>query len=321
MKKLLSILIILILVGFSFVSGCEKKPEEIKIGYIPHGSGLPFFVAVEKGYFKDEGLNVEFIECGYREFMDALLTGRVDVIAPTSFPSLFGIEVESSGLVKFFLTGGEEKDGDLIYGILVRKDIQATTIAELKGMKIGVTEQIARINLKLILKQVGLDPDKDVTIIQVDRSVAVTSLASKQIDAILLTQPDLTIALEKADSKLLEANPRSKYIKNPYWSGSAAVTTKFLEQNPKNIKKVLVALDKAIDFIRANPPEAKMLLPKYTPLDQDIATKTGMYFLVKTTEPVDMQTIQFLADLLVEHNILKKNIDVSKMYVSIESLK
>lgn len=320
MKRLIIIITTLVL-GMALLTSCARKPEKVRIGYIPHMSGLPFFVALEKGYFKEEGLDVEFVKCGYREYMDALLTGRVDIIAPTSFPSLFGIEVESPGLLKFFLPGGEKKDGDIIYGILVRKDSPMKTMEELKGKKIGVTDPITTVNLKLILKKIGLDPDRDVTIMQVDPSVAITALVSKQVDAFLLTQPDLAVAMQKGETRLLETNPRSKYIIDPYWSGAAATTAKFIEENPQKMRRLFKALDKAVDFIRANPYEAKSLLVKYTPLTSDIAQKTGMYFLSKSTEPVDLQTIQFLAHLLFEHGILKKEVNADKMYVDYSRIK
>jgi NitT/TauT family transport system substrate-binding protein len=148
MKRSLMICVILAATAL-VLTGCPKKTEKVSIGYIPHVSALPFFVAMEKGYFKNEGLDVNFVECGYREFTDALLTGKVDVSSPTSFPTIFGIEAESPRLLRYFLAGGEAVNGDTVYALVVKKNSQMGSIQDLKGKKIGVTDPVTALNLRV----------------------------------------------------------------------------------------------------------------------------------------------------------------------------
>jgi ABC-type nitrate/sulfonate/bicarbonate transport system substrate-binding protein len=199
-------------------------------------------------------------------------------------------------LLKFFATGGEKKDGDVIYGMVVRSDAPINALLDLKGKKIGVTDPLTTLNLKLILKSVGLDPAKDVSISQVDRTVGVAALISKQVDAFILSEPDLTTSMEKGGLKAIDTNMRAKYIMDPYWSGAAATTASFAQKNPVAMKRLFKALDKAIDLIRSNPADARALFPKYTALSDQASQKVGLYFFAKTTEVVDMKAIQTLAD-------------------------
>ena len=89
-KTRITILILLIVVGVFQISWHRKNPAKVKIGYIEHSSALPFLIAYERGYFRKEGVDVELVLCGFKNFMDTLLTGRVDLITATSFPALFG---------------------------------------------------------------------------------------------------------------------------------------------------------------------------------------------------------------------------------------
>lgn len=320
-KTRITLLILLIVVGVFQISWHRKNPAKVKIGYIEHSSALPFLIAYERGYFRKEGVDVELVLCGFKNFMDTLLTGRVDLITATSFPALFGIEAEKSGLLRFFGTGGEKKDGELVYGILVRKESTISSIKDLKGKKIGSVNQFTTVNLKLILKGAGFEPEKDVIVIPVSGEVAVSALTAGHLDALLLDQPALTIAIESTGARLLSGNPRAEYITNPYWSGAAVVTQEYLEKNPNTMLRIFRALGRAIQDIRDDSEGCKTILAKYTPLKAELAKKTGMYFLAKSSESVDLEKIQFLADILCEYKILNKKVNAKAMYISLKDLR
>lgn len=320
-KSKLLFLVLLIVISITQLGFTRKTLVKVRIGYIEHASALPFLVAYERGYFKKQGVDVELVLCGFKNFMDTLLAGRVDLITATSFPALFGIEAEKPGLLRFFGTGGEKRGGELVYGILARENSGITSATGLKGKKIGSISTFTTVNLKLILKQLGLNPDKDVTILPVSGDVAVSALTSGHLDALLLDQPALTIAMETTGAKLISYNPRAEYIIDPYWSGAAVVSQEYLTADPKTLLKVFRALDRAIQDIRHNTEECKVILSKYTPLKTDLAKKMGMYFLAKSTETVDLEKIQFLADTLYDNQILNKKVDAKSMYLSMDTLK
>lgn len=296
----------------------EERPLGLRIGYVPFSGDLPVFVALEKGFFQKEGLKVEAIRCGYKELTDALLSGRIDIAGPTALPVFFAIEAESPGLLKFFLAGGEKIGGDLIGAILVPKDSPLQTIDGLRGKKLGVhTGHSSLLYAKLVLKGAGLEPQKDVTIIQIDSKLAPQALASGQFDALLTTEPYVSIAITKIGARVLVENPRAKYIVDPYWSGACAVTTKYVKNNPRTVLHVMKAIDRAVDYIRQNEQLAKKeILPKYTPLTPEIAERSGWYFTAKSTESIEMEKIQKIADQLFENGLIKKGVNVERMYIS-----
>lgn len=77
---------------------------------------------------------------------------------------------------------------------------------------------------------------------------------------------------------------------------------------------------KALDFIRNNENEAKKLLPKYTPLELEVAQRSDLYKFYKMEEPFDMDAVQKLADLLYEYKILTTKIEVRGMFLTKEQI-
>ena len=320
--KRLTCIIVLTVVGITLLTmGCTQKPEKVKIGYFPVSGDLAFFVGVEKGFFKEEGLDVEPVKFAEsKEAMDAMLTGRVDVCAPMGFTTIFAVEQNQTGLLKIFLPGGEA-EGHIVSHLIVKKDSNIRSIEDLKGKKIGTYAGTAhRMWLELLLKRLNLDPEKDVTIVQVASNLLVPSLMAGQFDALYATEPYTTTALIKGMARSLIDNPRSKYIINPFPSGSFVFTTKFWEEKPKIAMKIYQAMKKSIDFMRANELEAKMILPKYTPIDEEIAKACDVHAIYEINDTT-IGAIQELANMLFEYKLLEKKIEVKGMLLTDEDFK
>jgi len=319
MKRLTTLIVVL---GIIFLTSCAQKPEQVRIALCPYTGDLPFFVAIEKGFFKEQGVEIKDTRCGNStEALNALLANKVDIIAPISFSALLAAEIKSPGDVKLFLPGGES---DKIVGsyLLIRKDSPLTSIEQLKGKKIGTyTGATQLLYLRLFLKEVGLDPKKDVTIIQVGPALQAQALDAGQFDALFTIEPYSTVALEKDIAKILVENPRVKYIVSPFISGSAAVSSRFLEENPKAVKKIYKAVAKALDFVRENEEEARNILPEYTPLEKSIAQKAGLLEWYKVDEPINMEAIQKISDLLYKNGILSARVLIKDMLLDKKYLK
>ena len=321
MKKLIGIIIVVVLIAILFIIHPAEKMKKIRIGYCPLNADLPFFVALDKGYFRELGLDIEPIKCGdSSEALNALLANKVDLIAPISFSAFFSIEAEAPGQIKIFLPGGET-EGNIVSYLLIRKDSTISSIEELRGKKIGTYTGVTQLlYLKLFLKKVGIDPEKDVQIIQVGPNLQAQALDAEQFDALFTVEPYATIAITKGIAKPLVENPRSRYIVDPFISGAAGVSSKFLEKHPEEVKKIYKSMAKAVDFIRSNESEAKNLLPKYTPLEQQVAQQAGLYRFYKIDEPFDMAAVQKLSDLLYEYEILNRRVEAQEMFLLKEQL-
>jgi NitT/TauT family transport system substrate-binding protein len=304
---------------FPLVS-CKTKtePQEIKIGYLPYSSALSFFVAYEKGYFSDEGLQVKPIKvASANEAMDALKAGDLDFVMGVGLSTCFALEGASPGSFKCFQPCVEDSTHTVSY-LLIPKDSPIKNVLELKGKKVGTYSGTSQVLvLRLLLQEIGLDPDdpKEVRMGDVESRLQVDAFAAGQFDAFLTLEPYATKIMELHGGKPLVKSPRTKYILDPFPAGSNVVSTGFLKDYPDATSKVIKALDRAIINIHQDEAGAKALLPKYDKtLTPDMAVKTGIYKWW-TTDETDIKPIQEYADLLFEGGAIKNKVDVKEMFV------
>jgi len=320
MKKS-TITILLVAVGAAFLIAImlltyypkEEVPLSIKIGHLPIVGDLPVFVAVEQGFFEDEGLDVDLVELhSGNEAISALVTGRTQMHGTVGCSSLFTIEAKMPGKLKAIMSAEETADK---YGanIVVRNDLLLQSLEDLKGRKLGTYAGLTHLlTAKLILRNL-MDPDTDVEIVQVEPRLQIQALAAKQFDCLLSIEPYPTIAVEKGIARILEPNVRSRFIVAPFWAAGTVVSGKFARENPDICRKFINALGKAVDFIEEREEEARQYIAKYTPLEDDIAGKVRLYRWSKLGDE-DREAVQKLADKYLEAGLIQSRIDINDMF-------
>ncbi len=176
----LSSLLILIAacsVLFDFNKGDESL-KKIKVAEVAHTIFYaPQYVALEKGYFKEVGLDVElFLASGADKVTAAVLSGDADIGFCGSEATIYVYNGGEKDYLKTFaqLT---QKDGSFLVS---RKEIKDFSIEDLKGKKIiaGRAYGMPEMTLHYAIKQNGLDPNKDV---ELDTSVAFAAMSGSFI--------------------------------------------------------------------------------------------------------------------------------------------
>lgn len=279
---------------------------------------LPAYIALEKNYFRDQGLDVELVPLGYKEEVDALIRGDIDIIPATSLTLPFGIEAQSPDKIKIFNLGGiDDNDNEIVEGVLVSENSPIRKIDDLKGKKVGVPEgSTDYFVMKTVLTKLNLEPEKNkIQILQMNKDILPQAFISKNVDAVYLTQPQLTAVKRQTSARYLIVNPRAKYVLNPFWSGGGVVRTDYLKDEEKKslFIKYLKAMDLAIDYMRNNSLDSKKLLSKYANIEEGLTGEMGNYFKIKTGEKIDFDNLQKIADIYKEVGILDKTINVSTL--------
>jgi NitT/TauT family transport system substrate-binding protein len=110
---------------------------KIRVGYWPVAAGLPFFAAIEKGYFKEAGLDVEPLKfAGAQQVMEAMLAGRSDGSANGTGSANLAIgEIAQPGLFKIFATNPSNAKY-VLEEFLVPAASTVKSLAELKGKRV-----------------------------------------------------------------------------------------------------------------------------------------------------------------------------------------
>src|SRR5687767_12878287 len=241
------------------LSGCNRSdssntnPNKIRVGYVGITCEAPIFTAVEKGYFKEEGLEVELVKCDWKNYKDVLALGGYDI---TYHLVMYFLKPVEQGLdVKF--TGGIHR-GCLRVQAAVTGDIR--TVKDLRGKRIGVPGMGTPpfIFANRVLGANGIDASKEITWLVYPAGELGLALDKGEVDAVANSEPIGSLLLSQGKVR----NVADQAVDAPYkdeYCCAVLVNGKFLARNPKASAAGTRALLKAARWVEANPMAAARL--------------------------------------------------------------
>jgi NitT/TauT family transport system substrate-binding protein len=316
MKKKWLVVGILVFAMMCLTLNRSMAQEEVKIGYLPFVLALPTFVALEKGYFQEQGLKVTatLFESG-TIITDALVSGRIDVQTGSAIIGHWLLEQNMPGTYKIFIMYGNRAVlQDNTMALMVAKDSPLKGVADLKGKRMGTFPGVASLVLAKAVLRSSFDPDKEITLIEVPPGNIVQALAAGQIDAYFAPEPFGMIAEARGIGRPLVKSPLLLLnIKTGIPGAPFSFNSKFIKEKPLVAKKVKAAYYKAVDFIYSNETEARKFLPKFTNLPEPFAMKIPWEYWVKVEE-YDKTWGQPYFELLRKEGLFQKNVDTSQLF-------
>jgi NitT/TauT family transport system substrate-binding protein len=316
MKRRWLVISILVLSVSILPANRSMAQDEVKIGYLGFVLALPTFVALEKGYFQEQGLRVTptLFESG-TIITDALITGRVDVQTGSAVIASWLAEQNMPGTYKIFIMyGNREVLQDNTMALMVAKDSPLKGIADLKGKRMGTFPGIASIALAKAVLRNSFDPNREITLVEVPPGNIVQALAAGQIDAYFAPEPFGMIGEAKGVARRLIKSPLLLLnLKTGIPGAPFSFNSKFVKEKPLVAKKVKAAYYKAVDFIYSNETEARKFLPKYTNLPEPFAMKIPWEQWVKVEE-YNKTWGQPYFELLKKEGLFQKNVDTSQLF-------
>ena len=291
---------------------------KIRIGFWPVAAGLPFFAAVEKGYFKEAGVDVEPLKfAGAQQVMEAMLSGRSDGSANGTGSANLAIgEIAQPGLFKIFATNPSNAKF-VLEEFLVPKDSPVKTVAELKGKRVASGPGIQNVTLaKTMLERAGAGV-MSVTELPIGQHVG--AIAAGQIDGVYTLEPTGTVGRLNGTTRLLEAGVVAHYIlgdpQAPWHGGSASLTTEFIKKYPAESKKFIAAYAKGIELVRNKPDEARQFMKGYTAIEGPLTAEVPLasYMLYNEFKASDIAYFQKFYDLFSDKGIFEKRVMVEPM--------
>lgn len=244
-----------------FTSGCNQNSTttsggesmKVRVGYIGLTCEAPIFTAVEKGFFKEEGLDVELVRCQWATYKDALALGRFDV---THHLVMYFLKPIEQGLdVKF--TGGIHR-GCLRVQAGTKGDIQ--NIKDLKGKIVGVPGLGTPpfMFATRVMAAQGVDPSKDVQWRVYPAGELGLALDRGLVDAVADSEPIGSLLLAQGKVRNIADQAKDAPYKDEYCC-AVLVNGQFLTKNPKASAAATRALLKAAKWVSVNPVSAARL--------------------------------------------------------------
>ena len=258
MKKIwygIAITIIAISVAIiTIINGKEKNNlTKIKLAEVTHSIFYaPQYVAINEGYFEDEGLEIELILTpGADKVMAAVLSKDVDIGFSGSEATIYVYQNGEKDYVQTF-AGLTQKDGSFL---VAREKYDNFKLEELKGKYVigGRAGGMPEMTFEWALRQNGIDPQKDLII---DTSIAFAAMQGAFIggtgDFVTLFEPNAT-SVEKEGLGYVVAYIGELGGNVPYTAYNARKS--YIENNPKIIKSFCNAIQKGLDYVKNNDPE------------------------------------------------------------------
>ena len=270
MKKISAVKIRLCVIALAvFAAGpilCAEPTalEEVKIGYTsPSISAFPIEFARRKGFFREEGLNVLMIVMRTNVIMNALLTRGIECGTPTT--SL--IRGAASDLpVKTVAVLTARPD----YFLVAKKEIKSPR--DLRGKKIGIGTfgAAADVALRTVLRQEGLDPERDVVRLQMGGGDSrFAALVAGTVEATVLNFPYNLQAEKIGFNTLLWLGER---IEMPL--SGLGVRDETIQKSPGLVLGLVRAVYRAVVLAKAHPEDTVQAFMDWTKIDRELASKS-----------------------------------------------
>ncbi|MGF7047777.1 ABC-type nitrate/sulfonate/bicarbonate transport system substrate-binding protein [Paenibacillus sp. DS2015] len=228
-------------------SPATVKLEKIRYAPLSGASGLAVSFGAEKGFFEEEGLDVEFIST--KDPVTGLISGDIDVVDVATTTAIIAagkgapIKIVSS----MFRTKGP-------FYLIASSDIKS--VEDLKGKKVGIAVNGSGLEVytRVILQEHGISADDVTLIANGTHQSAYASLETGQVDATIIHEPFASLVEKEGKGKLLATG--WDYLPN-FHTGVLASRDAFIKEKPELLKKLLRAYFHSQEYAKSHPDEFK----------------------------------------------------------------
>lgn len=292
--------------------------DKVKVGVFPVSSSLPYFVAVERGFFKEQNIEPEMIRLiGGPPNVAAMISDQIDAASVLVTIEGMNANLKKPGVAMYISLNSQNKKYEMEQ-FVVRTGVDAKTLADLKGKKIMSAPGPANVTMaKAALAAVGLK-DGDYTIDQLDMAQHVNVMKSGAFDAGYTLEPNASMMRKMGIARTIEAGVIAHYVLGDpnanAFVGGCALTSHFIQTRPDVARRFAVAWGKAVNFINTQPDEARKYLVKNTLTPPDVAETVPMirYYMAKDLTAKDNADFQKFIDFSVKTGTLPEKVEVSK---------
>jgi len=283
-------------------------PGQFRVGFIAEPAHGLHFLAREKGYFQEQGLDVELFQFkSAGEGVIALKAGQLDI---GTFGSAAPLLYISQG-VDFTIFGGMMIGGQAIITRPERLS-ELKTLENYRGKKVALVKlSTGDVVFRLALKKVGIDPAKDFTRIEFPSPGTVVEAVLKgEADAGIVFSPHFSLAEKRG---LAVAHFIADFHPD-YTCCRLTANSSDLNARPDEYGRFLAALIKAYRFYRTNPDETVRIFADALKIDEDVIRKDTYTRKVfdSNPDPLRKGTLEFWQAMVESDYVADKSYPVDR---------
>jgi NitT/TauT family transport system substrate-binding protein len=295
-------------------AGCGKDADKgrprVKVAYLGLTCEAPLFVAAEKGFYEEEGLDAELVRTDWNGLREGLGTGAFQanhtLIMYLLQPIAEGLDVR--------ITGGVHTGCLRLHA---GKDSDVKKVEDLKGRKVGVPTHLyspPHMFATRVLAAHGLDPKTDVTWLPMKPDVLGAALENKQVDAVATTDPIGIILMGAGLVRTIADQALDAPYKDEYCC-VVVVSGEWADANPAAAAKVTRAILKASRWVQTNPTAAAELSVEKNYLASNAKLNAQAIAKLNYVPAVDRcrRSISSAADAMKKAGLLRTEISTEEL--------
>jgi len=295
--------------GGGGAGGDGQEVTRIKVGTLPIANAAPMYLGMEKGFFREEGLELEpqMAQSG-----NELITGLVGNDSQVAFLGYVPVIVARSRNLPVKVIANADNGADTVDTewqlIMSKKGSSIREPSDLSGKTVAVNalKGVAEIGLKAALEEEGVDPNS-VELLEVPFPEMPAALDAGRVDAIWAPEPFLTQVLGEGGQVVL-----APYISlgDFFPNGNYATNERYLQENEDVIERFVRAMNRSTQYAAEHPDEARATIPTFTQIPEDVAQKIRLP--VWRTE-IDREQLADLVEYSKKFGAIEETIDVDEM--------
>jgi NitT/TauT family transport system substrate-binding protein len=287
----------------------REQPTTVTVGVLPIADMAPLYLGIEKGFFREQGLEVETqVAQGGAAIVPAVVSG--------DFQFGFGNNVSlmiarAKGLPLKIVTEGVQGAPDeesWANGLLVAEDSPIRSVEDLAGRTFAVTtlKNNAEVTIKATLEKAGVDVS-DLKFVEVPFPEMNTAVARGRADVAWQAEPFVTIGEQQG----------MRNIVDPMWATAPnlSIATYFgaepyLAENPEVAKGFAAAMRRSLDYAADHPDEARAIIPTYSEIKGELLEQIQ---LANWSSELNVSSIEQTAELARKYGVLEEDLDLQAL--------
>jgi NitT/TauT family transport system substrate-binding protein len=295
------------------------ETTSIKVSIMKTTDLAPFHLARQKGYFEDEGLEVQFVDgASGGESTNKLISGEVE-IAYASYTPFFLAEsrnaAQGSGGVKIVADASSAGPNSCVVVALPASPVKSVRDLEHKRVAITAPNTISDLLVMATMKESGLD-HKSVQWVQTPFPQTADRLMAGEVDAAFVTEPFISDTERRAGAVQIvdvAAGPTAD-LPTAGW----ASTGDFVKENPNTIAAFQRAMQRGTELALSDRALVEPVLVEFSGVDEETAKNAT---LLDFQSELDAERIQRVPDLMREFEVIPTELDAASMIVPTAALK
>ncbi|SES72534.1 NitT/TauT family transport system substrate-binding protein [Marinobacter segnicrescens] len=311
-------------------AGMAAAADLVRVGSFPVASSLPYYVAKDRGYFAEQGIETEEVRLmGGPALLSALISGQIDAAA--NLVTLEGMNgnLLRAGVATYIAINGQNTEYPMeqyvAHGRLGIETLEELVNVDKRPLRVMSAPGPANMAVaRAGLSAVGLTEGQDYILNELAMNLHVEAMLAGTFDLGMTLEPNATVMLGRGNLVAIEsgiiANRVIQREGAQAWAAGAALNQAFIDANPDVARRFALAWSKAVDDI-ANDPGARESLKGNTFTPDDIAATVPLpkFTMIKDLDDQDLADFQTFLDWGTELGLMRQNVAASTFLKDLEN--